>query len=118
MSNGDQLLHSYSIISSLKINIPDGYEINDTWVREYHSALEKMEKELALDLTDFKVPSEEVKRSVASSNYISGKVSYRDGLWCKRAILMHKVDSVLAYFSGLQSGEERKIGFRPPGRDA
>jgi hypothetical protein len=105
MTNGDQILRAYATLSSLRDNIPEGYKVHEKWVHEYNGAIEKLEKALGIDLTDFKVPNNELKRSKASGN--------RDGLWCERAILMQKLASTLAYFTGLQGGQERQIGFRP-----
>jgi hypothetical protein len=45
---------------------------------------------------------------------LTGRVTYRKGLWCKRGVLMHKLDSVLTYFTGLQSGQKSKIGVHAP----
>src|ERR1051326_6337492 len=111
MGNGDQILRSYSILSSLKENIPKGHEISDTWVNEYHSALEKLELSIGIDLSEFKVPREQIVKSVSGGNYLTGEVTYALGLWCERSILIHKLNSVLTYFTGLQSGGEKKIGF-------
>jgi hypothetical protein len=44
---------------------------------------------------------------------MTNDVTYLEGLWCERAILMQKLDSVLVYFTGLQDREENKIGFHP-----
>jgi len=115
MKNGDQILRGYAIINSLQKNVPEGYEVPEIWVREFHSAIDKIEKSLGIDLSDFRVQGSDLKRSVASSNYLTKQVSYREGLWCRREVLIHKIDSVLVYFTGLQSGKKKNIGFRPPG---
>lgn len=111
MSNGDALLRSYAILSGLKQNLPEGYEVEERWVREFHVAVDGIEKTTGLNLAEFKVAQTELYRSVATSNYLTDEVTYRDGLWCQRAVLMQKIDSLLFYFSGLQSGESRRIGF-------
>lgn len=113
MTNGDQILRAYATLSSLRGNIPEGYEVHEKWVHEYNGAIENLEKSLVIDLMDFKVPNSELQRSIASSNYLTERVTYRDDLWCERAILMQKLASVLAYFTGLQGGQEKQIGFRP-----
>lgn len=113
MTNGDQILRAYATLSALRDNAPEGYEVHEKWVHEYNGAIENLEKSLGIDLTEFKVPNNELQRSIASSNYVTGQVTYRDGLWCERAILMQKLASVLAYFTGLQGGQEKQIGFRP-----
>ena len=113
MTNGDQILRAYSTLSSLRDNVPKGYEVHEKWMHEYNGAIERLEKSLGIDLTEFKVPNSGLQKSIVSSNYMTGRVTYRDGLWCERAILMQKLASVLVYFTGLQGGQEKHIGFRP-----
>lgn len=112
MGNGDQMLRAYATISSLRTNVPNEYEVDEAWVREFNNALGKIEASLDINLQEFKVPQDALYRSVASSNYLTEEVHYRDGLWCRREVLLHKIDSVLTYFTGLQGGQERQIGFR------
>lgn len=112
MSAGDQLLRAYATITSLRANLPNDYEVEERWVREFNDAIERIQASMNSDLREFFVPHDALQRSVGSSNYVTGEVSYRDGLWCRREVLMHKLDSVLTYFTGLQGGQERQIGFR------
>lgn len=114
MSTGDQILRAHATISSLRTNVPNSYEVEDTWVKNFNGALAKIEAALKIDLEEFKVPRDALYRSVATSNTITGEVQYRDGLWCRRETLLHKIDSVLGYFTGLQGGHDRQIGFRHP----
>lgn len=111
MNPGDDILRAHAIITSLRSNVPNDYEIEEAWVRKFNGALRKIESSLNIDLEDFKVADDELYRSVASSNYVTGDVRYRDGLWCRRETLLHRIDSVLGYFDGLQSGRDRHIGF-------
>ena len=78
MTNGDQIPRAYATLSSLRSNIPEAYEVHEKWVHEYNGAIEKLEKSLGIDLTDFKVPNNELQRSIASSNYLTGRVTYRE----------------------------------------
>ena len=112
MSNGDQILRAHATISSLRTNLPADYEVEETWVKEFNAALRKIEAATSMDLGEFKVTEDSLYRSVASGNYLTGEVNYRDGLWCRRETLLHKIDSVLGYFTGLQGGQDRQIGFR------
>ena len=113
MNNGDQILRAYAAITSIRANVPERHEVEERWVNEFNSAIEKLEKSLGIDLQEFKVPQDALKRFVASCNSQTGDVTYLDGLWCERAILMQKLDSVLVYFTGLQDREDTQIGFRP-----
>lgn len=77
-----------------------------------NSAVEKLEKSLGIDLQEFKVARNALEKSAASSNYLTSGTTYRDGLWCERAVLMQKIDSILTYFTGLQGKQDKQIGFR------
>lgn len=111
MNNGDQLLRAYAKIKSLRANVPSEYEVEEAWVGDFNDALGQIEGATGLGLEEFKVAQKRLYRSVGSSNYLTGEVEYRDGLWCRRETLMHKIDAVLEYFTGLQGGQERQIGF-------
>ena len=113
MVDGDQILRSFSLISSLKESVPDDYEVEECWVKEFHNAVEKLEHALNIDLDDFKVSPEYVARSVGSYNELTGETRYLDGRWCKRSMLLHKIVSILTYFTGLDNGQDKKIGFEP-----
>ena len=89
------------------MNVSEGYEVSERWVAEFLGAVEKVEKATGIDLADFKVLTGDLKRSVSSSNSFTGEVRYRQGLWCKRELLMHKIDSLLIYLKALQGGQGR-----------
>jgi hypothetical protein len=97
MSDDDQILRAYATITSMKANVPERPQIEERWVIEQ----------------EFKVPQDALKRFVASCNSLTNDVTYLEGLWCERAILMQKLDSALVYFTGLQDREDNKIGFHP-----
>ena len=113
MSNDDQILRAYAAITSMRANVPDRPQIEERWVKEFNAAIEKLEKSLDIDLQEFKVPQDALKRFIASCNSLTNDVTYLEGLWCERAILMQKLDSVLMYFTGLQDRDDNKIGFQP-----
>jgi hypothetical protein len=113
MSDDDQILRAYAVITSIRANVPDRHQIEERWVKEFNGAIAKLEKSLDIDLEEFKVPQDALKRFVASCNSLTNDVTYLEGIWCERAILMQKLDSVLVYFTGLQDREENKIGFHP-----
>lgn len=113
MGDDDQILRAYATITSIRANVPDRHEVEERWVKEFNVAIAKLEKSLGIDLEEFKVPQDALKRFVASCNSMTNDVTYLEGLWCERAILMQKLDSVLVYFTGLQDQEDNKIGFHP-----
>jgi hypothetical protein len=113
MTDDDQILRAYATLTSMRANVPERPQIEERWVIEFNSAIEKLEKSLDIDLQEFKVPQDALKRFVASCNSLTNDVTYLEGLWCERAILMQKLDSVLVYFTGMQNSEDNTIGFHP-----
>ena len=85
MANGDEVLRAYALIKGLQANVPAEYEIEQTWVEQFNIALSNIETAISMDLGDFKVPKDALERSLATSNAITGDVTYQDGLWCRRA---------------------------------
>ena len=117
LNDGDQILRAYAAITSIRANVPERHEVEERWVIEFNAAIERLEKSLGIDLQEFKVPQDALKRYVASCNNLTSVVTYLEGLWCERAILMQKLDSVLVYFTGLQERQDKKIGFQPSNPD-
>lgn len=112
MANDDELLRAFALISSLKENIPDDFEVSADWVIEYHNALDKVEKQIGKSLTEFRVQEKNLKRLLASGNYLTGEMTYTEGLWCERSILLQKVGAVLTYLQLLLKPPDKTIGFR------
>lgn len=113
MSNGDQILRAHAIISALQRNLPQhDYELEEKWIAEFNNAVAKIESAAGLDLTDFKMSDDSLYRSVSTSNAITGETTYRDGRWARRETLQHKIDAILTYFTGLQTSQDRTIGFK------
>lgn len=101
MTSRDRLRRARARIKALKDNLPDRYEVESSWVQEYHDAIAGLQNELSLDLEEFRVPTTGLYRSVAGGNYMTGEVTYRDGLWCQAAVLRQKVDALLYYLNDL-----------------
>jgi len=112
--NGDAILRSYSVLISLRKNIPENDEVEEYWVKEYNSAIEKIEISTSKDLSDFKVQSDCLQKAPTSFNTIKLKASFGVGSCCERSILIHKLDAVLTYFNGIDSGTDNSIGFIRP----
>ncbi len=112
MGTNDEILRAYALLTSLRQNLPGHPEVEERWVREYHEAVTKIEGATKKDLSEFRVSHDSLERLVASSNYLTGEVTYRNGLWCERSVLLQKIDAILTYFTGVQAPDKDKIGFR------
>jgi len=103
MNRGDELLRAHSILSTLQRNVPDGHDVEAHWVWQFHATVDRIERAVEVDLSEFRVPGNAID---PKSEYYVG------GLWCERALLMQKIDALLAYFSGVQRDEEKRIDFQ------
>lgn len=68
MNKDDQILKAYAAITSMRANVPERPQIEERWVNEFNAAIEKLEKSLDIDLQEFKVPQDALKRFIASCN--------------------------------------------------
>lgn len=107
----DKLRRAYARLAGLKNNLPTGFYVSQDYVGEYHEALQHLE-ELELETSEFRVPQNQLKRRVVSSNYLTGEVDYADQPEVERTFLAAKIDSVLTYFDLITDTQSRKIGFR------
>jgi hypothetical protein len=110
----DQLLRASSSIKALKANLPSDFELEERWVQEFNSAVGKIEASAGTDLTEFRVADADLHKSLASSNAVTGDVVYLDGRFCRREVLMHKIDALIGYLSELQTKQEKEMGFNRP----
>lgn len=99
-------------MTALKANLPNDFNLSETWIREYNASVRQIANAFGTNLDEFKVSDDQLKRSIASGNYLTGEVKYRKGQFCERHFLLHKMDALLTYFTGLQGGQDRQIGFR------
>lgn len=104
-------MRAYARIDSIKKTIPDVFEIDENWVQEYHAAIKQVSTEIDSDLSEFELNRNRLYRSVSSSNYLTGEVNYRDGLWCERSVLLQKVEALLTYLQLLLQRPGGKMGF-------
>ena len=97
MTQNDDLTRALSTIHGVKANLPDYPVVEDHWVKEYNSAIQKIESSLGINLEEYKVPSHLIKPEPAFVDNETGGATYSKELYCERAILLHKVDSSLEY---------------------
>ena len=101
-----ELFEAYSRLEGLKNNIPNKDSIRDNYVIDYHSILDLLEKITNINLSGFRVPSEELK----PYQWHTGDTTREK--YCPRPVLMMKVDAVLMFFRFQMGDSEKKpIGF-------
>jgi hypothetical protein len=117
----DELARAYATLSSLRKNIEQitADIILETYVNEYHTALNKLE-EIGIEVSEFRIPNSLVKPRVTSrqADYSTGvrvsHDSYSDEKYVDKALILTKLDTILSYFEFITSEKPREIGFRTP----
>jgi hypothetical protein len=112
MDTQEVFKRAYSTLLSLKTNLPTAYHSHEKYVSQYHEIIEKLSA-LGFDLTEFRIPEEQMERAVTGSNYVTGEVDYADYREVERTFFLLKLDALLNYFS-LSGGDGEKgtrIGF-------
>jgi len=64
-------------------------------------------------LSEFRVQNSEIKQTIVSLNGLTGETTYSEGKYVERALLMTKLDALLAYFSLVVDDRKPQIGFGP-----
>ncbi len=110
MSNVDKLRRAFSILNSLKQNVPQNHEISEKYVIEYHRVLEELQKQ-GIDIQEFKIEPAQVKPRLISSNSLTGERTYSEGKYIERSFFLMKLDSLLGYFTLTIEDRKPQIGF-------
>jgi hypothetical protein len=108
----DALARAFATLSSLRKNIGEmtTYSVEETYVREFHTVLDRVEA-MGLDISDFRIPDSEVAPNVVSINTLTGERHYSSEKYVKRSFILIKLDAILGYFEFITSEKPRKIGF-------
>jgi len=107
----EKLIEAYTRLRALKANLPDSYSIEEKYVQEFHKILSILEQESGTSLSGFRIPLEELKPRVTSSNYLTHETFYTDWPECDRSYLMMRIDGVLGFFEIQMSAQKTAIGF-------
>ena len=110
----DALARVYATLSSLRKNIGQvtDYSVPETYVLEFHSALDKLES-ISIGVSEYRIPDSAVKPKITASwfNGERGQHSYSDEKYVERLLILTKLDAILGYFEIITSEKPRKIGF-------
>ncbi|MFC2008317.1 hypothetical protein ACFLT0_01330 [Chloroflexota bacterium] len=114
-NNQDVLARAYATLSALRKNtgeITDRNGIKETYVRKFHSVLDRLES-IGLDVSEFRIPDSEVKRQI-TSKHMGGGRSYTDEKYVEQSFLLTKLDAILGYFEIITPEKPKRIGFSTP----
>lgn len=113
--NTDKILRLYLRLQALKQNLPTEKLIHQRYVEEYNNILVGLEQSSEINLAEFVILSQDLKRMSKSQVLLSnGDDLYSDDEYCEKELFLLKIDSLLSYFSVHLSREKPAIGFEPP----
>ena len=110
--NQDAFVRAFAMLSSLRKNIGQmtDYSILETYVREFHTVLDKLGT-TRVDVSEFRIPDSEVKPRETGGSYVTGERWYSEEKYVDKPYFLTKLDAILGYFEIITSEKPRKIGF-------
>ncbi len=110
----DILARAFATLSSLRKNIDQmtDYSITETYVREFHTVLDRLEG-IEIDLSEFRIPDSKVEPRIRAS-WMEGNTSkheYFEEKYVDKSFILTKLDAILGYFEIITSEKPKKIGF-------
>lgn len=118
MDQSDEIIRSYSRLTSLKENLSADKSIfvEEKYILDYHEILNKLSQIAGSNLNEFQIPNCELKPTQVGGHYDdeTGEidVQYSQERYCGKTYFFSKLDALLSYFSMKYFSEEkRKIGF-------
>jgi len=114
----DIVARAYARLLTLRKNVNQvaEYNIEEKYVRECHSVLDRLE-DVGIDISEFRILDSEISPIPVSPRVVSpGKSShpihYTKEKYVQKQYVLMKIDSILGYFQIALSEKPRRIGFR------
>ena len=114
----DKLARAYATLKSLRNNIAEMTVVEEKYVHEFHTALDKLES-IGIDVSEFRIPDSEIAPIVTSIRTLTFKdspsgVTYSKEKYVDKAFILTKLDAILGYFEIITSEKPIRIGFHTP----
>jgi len=109
----DVLIRAYAMLSALRKNIAQMGAVEETYVREFHTVLTKLEG-IGIDVSEFRIPASEVTPLVTSINTLTGETTYSEEKYVDKPYLLTKLDAILGYLGSITSKKQKKMGYPTP----
>jgi hypothetical protein len=109
-----QLRKALAKLQSLIDNLPNG-DLEEKYVKIYHTLLTDIQKETGHDLSYFVIPESELNRKLVMTSfddYGDGESLYSDNRFCDREIFMINLRGAVNFINSFSQGSGRRaIGF-------
>jgi len=110
----DILIRAYTMLQSLRKNIDQiPGNIEEKYVKEFHSALDRLQA-IGIDVTEFRIPDSEISPRLWSINFDTGEERYSHERYVGKRFIMTEPDAILGYFEIIASKIPKTIGFHKP----
>lgn len=119
-NNQDELIRACTTLQSLRENIKEmkNPDIEETFVNEFHNALDKLASSTGKDVSDFRIPDSKIAPirtdipvTYPGEGHTTGG-TYSKEKYVDKPYLLTKIDSVLKYLEIITSEKPKRIGFR------
>jgi hypothetical protein len=115
----DVFARAYAMLMALRKNIEQmGPNISETYVQEYHAALDRIES-TGVDVSEFRISNAQITPRTTVISTLSGpgygSSQHSREKYADKPLMLTKIDALLGYLEISISEEPRTIGFRPPG---
>jgi len=112
----DELVRAYTMLTSLRKNIDrmTTNSILETYAREFHTVLDKLEG-VGINVAEYRIPDSEVQPIIVGPRTKrSGEVEivrYSKEKYVEKSFILMRLDAVLGYFEIITSEKPRKMGY-------
>ena len=110
--NVDKILRAPALLTALSKNTSGEsikeYSLDESHVTQFHTILDSISSE-GIDVTEFRIPKEEVKQRVKSFGL--GGTTYSDKNYIRKSLFLTKVDGIINYLEMLLKEKPREAGF-------
>ncbi len=112
----DALNRAFSLLSAqlAALNEYRYSHVNERWGRDYHAALDILER-AGFDVADFRVNPSDVAPIAEQRGYMTRQIRYSEDRKIDRLLFLSKLQAIVSYFQLADVQPPRVLGFRPPG---
>ena len=68
----DEIARAYTLLSAIKQNVPSKFEIGKSWVIDFHSVLDRVEKCTGMNMQRFRIPEADLYKETLGGNSTTG----------------------------------------------
>ncbi|GAC1432077.1 MAG: hypothetical protein NVS1B11_02870 [Terriglobales bacterium] len=99
MHDVNEIARACTLLAAIKRNIPTKFEIAKSWVNDFHSVLDRVERSTGESLQNFRIADTDLYKESLGGNTKTGEVYYSGKILVDRGRFLTKLDAALAHFA-------------------